>query len=76
VDKLLAPKTHLQVSHGSVEGIIAQAAFFVQEFSRLAISRWGKQAIVEALLQFLEKKKTSGWETFKYVCTLANQVLH
>lgn len=42
--------THLQIADGPIEWIIADAAFFVQEFARLAVQRWTEQAVVEALL--------------------------
>lgn len=58
--KCLIAGTYLQVANGSIEGIVAQASLLVQEFSSLAIGWWGKQAIVEALFEFLEKARQEG----------------
>lgn len=46
--------SHLQVANGSIEGIVAQASFFVQELARLAVGGWCEESIVEALLQLLQ----------------------
>lgn len=52
--------SYLQVSDGSVEGIVAEAAFLVQEFPGFSIDGWTEQAVIEALLQLLETIAESG----------------
>lgn len=45
--KLLS--VHLEISNGSIEGVVAEAAFFVEELSRLTVDWRAEQTIVEAL---------------------------
>lgn len=54
--------TYLQIADGPVEWIVTQAAFFVQEFARLAVEWRTKQAVIEAFLQFLCAAQRE-WET-------------
>ena len=46
--------SYLQVADGSIEGIIAEAAFLVQEFPGFSIHGRAEQAVIEALLQLLQ----------------------
>lgn len=48
--------SYLQVSNGSVERIVAEATFLVQEFSGFPIHGWAEETVIEALLQLLEKR--------------------
>lgn len=48
--------SYLQVSDGSVERIVAEATFLVQEFSGFPIHGWAEETVIEALLQLLEKR--------------------
>jgi len=45
--------SYLQVSDGSIERIIAETAFLVQEFPGFSIYRRAEKAVIEALLQLL-----------------------
>ena len=46
--------SYLQVADGSIEGIIAEATFLVQEFPGFSIHGRAEQAVIEALLQLLK----------------------
>lgn len=49
--------SYLQVPDGSIEWIIAEAAFLVQEFPGFSIYRRTEEAVIEALLQLLQGMK-------------------
>lgn len=46
--------SYLQVADGSIEGIIAEATFLVQEFPGFSIHGRAEQAVIEAFLQLLQ----------------------
>lgn len=48
---------YLQVPDRSIEWIIAEAAFLVQEFPGFSIHRRTEEAVIEALLQLLQGMK-------------------
>lgn len=51
--------SYLQVANGSIEGIIAEAAFLVQEFSGFSIHGRAEQPVIEAFLQLLQASTIS-----------------
>lgn len=52
--------SYLQVADRSIEGVIAEAAFLVQEFSGFSIHGRTEQPVIEAFLQLLQTTTNTG----------------